>query len=316
MINIATNRLFPTVTCTGELSNDIIKDVKQKVKGLIIGKICGVTRTTFDSIFVSLFLGLTYTAIYNNYYFIMNGITMLLMVIYGAIVSGVGNSMVLESIEKNYKDLECMNFLYMWVAGLAAICMLCVYQPFISLVFGDDMLLPFEAMALFCLYFYVTKLGDMLTVYSVAAGLWWESRYRSIVEALGNLCLTYYLGRYFGVYGIIGSTIIVLLVINFTWGVSIVFKYAFHDYSKRQFYISHGVYASVSILAAIVSYLICSNISTVSYGTIVVKIILCMVVTNFIYFSIYKHTTVFKKSIEWVNSKMHIKEKLVRNFIR
>ena len=53
-----------------------------------------------------------------------------------SIVASVGNSIVTESVEKNYRDMRRFNFMYMLLAGWAVICMLCLYQPFVQLWMG------------------------------------------------------------------------------------------------------------------------------------------------------------------------------------
>lgn len=54
--------------------------------------------------------------------------------------------------------------------------------------------------------------------------MWWEMRYRSIVETVANLILNIVLGYLFGINGIILATVISLFLFNFLWGASIVFK--------------------------------------------------------------------------------------------
>ena len=67
LINLITayesRRLFPQYVCKGTISTDIKKDLKEKVSGLMITKLCAITRNSFDSIFISAFIGLHYTLI-------------------------------------------------------------------------------------------------------------------------------------------------------------------------------------------------------------------------------------------------------------
>jgi len=205
---ISSKRLFPEIRPEGRLDPAVRKNVLLKVRGLMLGKICGTSRNAFDSIFVTAFIGLTANAIYGNYFYILNALTGIMATVEPAILGGVGNSIVIESREKNYLDMTRINFAYMWIGGWFAICLLCLYQPFTELAWKKDMLLPFGAAALFAVYFYVLKMGDIRHVYVSAKGLWWENRYRAIAEALGNLVLNYILGKYFGIYGILAATLI------------------------------------------------------------------------------------------------------------
>ena len=58
--------LFPQYECRGTVSSIEKKDLKEKVSGLMITKLCSITRNSFDSIFISAFIGLTIAAIYTN----------------------------------------------------------------------------------------------------------------------------------------------------------------------------------------------------------------------------------------------------------
>ena len=80
---------------------------------------------------------------------------------------------------------------------------------------GEDLMFPFLVVALIAVYFYMLKVGDIRAMYSDAAGLWWENRYRAIIESVVNIVLNYFLGKIWGVYGIILATLISLFVINY-----------------------------------------------------------------------------------------------------
>ena len=77
-----------------------------------------------------------------------------------------------------------------------------------------------------CIYFYVAKLGDILSIYSAASGLWLERAVPCLVEAISNLILGYFLGKNYGIYGVILSTIITLVAIAIPCQIYIVFKYS------------------------------------------------------------------------------------------
>lgn len=90
-------RLFPEYKPEGSITAEMRADIVTKVKGATIGRIASAFRNSFDSIFISAFLGLTATAIYGNYYYIMNTIAVLMVVIPIASTGGVGNSIAMET---------------------------------------------------------------------------------------------------------------------------------------------------------------------------------------------------------------------------
>jgi O-antigen/teichoic acid export membrane protein len=301
----ATRKLFPKYKPKGRISGETKADIREKVGGLVINKLCGVSRNAFDSIFISMFLGLTQIAIYNNYYYIMNSITAFMSILTSAMVAGVGNSVASETKEKNHQDLTRLNFIYMWIAGWCAVCLLCLFQNFMKLWVGDGLILPMSSMVLFCLYFYVLKMGDIRYVYDQAVGIWWQNRYRAVAEAVTNIILNYMLGKYFGINGIISATLISLFVINFCYGSQIIFKYYFSEQNIKNYYLTHGVYFFVSVAIGAITYWICSFTADTLIG-FVIKIVVCISVPNILYLIVYRRTKIYRDSVGWMLSRLRI----------
>ena len=299
---IASRRLFPEILCRGMPSSAIKKEINVKVKGLLINKLCQVSRNSFDSIFMSAFLGLVHTAIYNNYYYIMSAVIAVLGIVEPAILAGVGNSIVTESQQKNYADMKKFNFIYMWLSGWCTVCLICLYQPFTELAFGKDMMFPFPVVVLFCAYFYVLKMGDIRSVYSDARGLWWENRWRAVAEAAANLVLNFVLGKFFGVPGIVAATLISLFLINFVWGSTIIYKHYFTEIRISEYYLLHLFYAAVTAVACVACWFICSLVPFTGVVGCVIRFVLCAVISNIFYLLCYSRTPMFDSTKTWMLS--------------
>ena len=306
---VIAKRMFPQYKPYGKLSSQYKKVIKEKISGLIINKICTVSRNAFDSIFISMFLGLTATAIYNNYYYIMNSVAMIICVFTNAVVAGVGNSVAMDRVEKNYSDMNHINFIYMWVAGWFTTCLLCLYQPFMKIWVGSQLMYPIDCVILICLYFYVLRMSDIRYVYELAKGLWWENRYRSIAEATSNLILNYILGKYFGVYGIISATLISIFFINFLYGTRIIFKYYFIGQNIKGYFVGQAKYASVTFIVCCVTYFICNFIFEGISG-FAIKIVICLILPNVLYLVIYRKTKIYKESIPWLINRFGALKKI------
>ena len=286
---------YPQYRAQGELSKEDRAQIKRIVEGTFIQKACEVTRNSLDSICISAFLGLTLTAIYNNYYMILTGLLAYVSIISASFMGGVGNHVATRSVSENYNEMKNLDFVYLWLGGWCTVCLLCLYQPFMTLWMGDALLLPFPAVCLLCLYFYLLKLGDIRSMYVAANGLWWDLRYRAIGETVLNLVLNLILGKLMGVYGIILATIISLLLCNYLWSVGVTFRLYFSIGRRKDYYAYQGRQSMLVLFACVVTYGFCSLIP--SHNLILVLLfrsVVCIIVPNLIFYIVYRKTDRFK----------------------
>ena len=301
-----TKKMFPQIQAFGNISSDQKSVLIQKVKGIVIIKITSATRNSFDSVFISSFLGLRLTAIYNNYYLIMQAVIAFSAILMNSISAGIGNSIATESEEKNFSDLTKMNFIYMWLVGFASTCMLVLYQPFTVCFYGNDMLLPFSSMLLFVLYFYLLKMSDLIATYKWAKGLFWEARFPAICETLLNIVLNYTLGKYFGIIGILTATLISIFLCDFIWSTTVPFRYYFKKEWLKDYFIKHLLYLLLNCVFATIIFFICYCIRLPLMAEIIVRLIICCVVFNLFYIICYKKTNIYQTSISWIMKIFHL----------
>lgn len=298
--NHIVNKKFPEYICCGIVPKEIKNDIRQKVFGLFITRICGTTRNALDSICISAFIGLLVNAIYSNYLYVIVAVTTVFNAIGGAIIPTIGNSMVQYDSEKNHNDMRQINFIYMFLSGWATICILCLIQPFMYIWAGSNLLFSFDVAILLVMYFYLLRMGDIRAVYSDAAGLWWESRYRAIIESLMNIVLNIVLVNILGVYGVILATLISLFVVNFCWGSKIVFDYYFKNDKIIDFYKAHFRYLVVNTMVAAITYGICNIVSVNMYIDFIYRVLVCATVPFFLYRMILIRLDEFNEAMSWL----------------
>ncbi len=286
-------KMFPEVVCRGTITKDEKKDIKKRVSGAFISNVCGVTRNSLDSVFISSFLGLSLVAIYGNYYYILGAVHGILTVITNSMAGGVGNSIAKESEEKNYKDFSKFTFLYSWISGWFACCMICLYQPFMHLWVGSGLMLDEGTMLLFGFYLYILATSDIKNVYYTARGLWWEGRIRAILEFAVNLILNFIGAKFFGIFGIMMATIITMIFINFLYGSQILFKHYFKSQSLGKFVLKHLTYFAVVCIVGAATYLLCSLMPNEGILYLLIKGVICVIVPNVLFFVIYSRTKIF-----------------------
>lgn len=290
------SKMYPNYKPKGVLSKEQRDLIKQNVTGLMVGKICIVSRNSFDSIFLSAFINLSVVTMYGNYYYILTALNTFLAVVMNSMLSGIGNSIVAETKEKNYHDFRLFNFMFMWIYGWCTVCLVCLYQPFMKVWMGEDLMFPFFTVILFCIYFYSLKLSDIRSVYSTAAGLFWQNRKYVIAEVIANVILNFAFVKIWGVNGIIVATNISIIFINFVWGTKVLFNNYFTEMSFFKFILEQLLYALITAFNCVITYLICNLFCLNGLLDFAVKGCICLIVSNLFYWIVYRKTIIFADS--------------------
>lgn len=300
--NFITKKRYPEITPKGEITKEEKDKIKKHVKGIALQKAASTSRNTFANIIISMFLGLTTIAKYGNYYYIMDAIHSFLYQIPNAIRASVGNSVATESVDKNYKDFNAMYLLYMWISGWCATCLICLFQPFMKLWMGEEMMFSMLTVILICLYFVLLCLSDIIALYKDGAGLWWQGRYRVIIEAVANLILSFLFGWLWGVNGILIAPIITITFIGHVYGGYIIFHYYFVGKNFVKFLGNQVSLLSIIGIVSALSYYILNLMPIDGVLLYVVYLPFLLIVTNIFYWIFLRLHPHYKDSMAFVNS--------------
>jgi len=300
---------FPQYMCQGEVDSRTKREISKNMKGLVIDRFCGVSRNSFDSIFISMFLGLTEVAIYNNYYYILSAVSGVLGLVGQSITASVGNSIAIETKEKNYSTMNSINFIFMWISGWCMICMLCLYQPFMKLWMGEELCLPKHSMILFCMYFYALRVGDIQGVYKNASGLYFEYRKCAVAQMIVNVLLNYFLGKYYGINGIVLATLISIVGIEVVFGHRIVFRHYFQNNKEGEYYRHHCLYMFITVTIALVTAYVAKGFGLIP------RAVICCVVPNVLYILVYHRLGIYQKSVKWILEILGISNEILNRLL-
>lgn len=298
---VAADKLYPEFEPKGQVSVQEKKDINGRIKDLFTSKIGGIIYDSADTIVVSAFLGLTVLAVYQNYFYILNAITGLITVVFSACTAGIGNSIVVETKEKNYTDLSKFTFIICWISGFCSVCLLCLYQPFMELWVGKDLMLSFSAVICFVIYFFVRQLNSLFNTYKDASGMWHEDRFRPLAAALTNLVLNLILVQFLGIYGILISTVLAILCVGMPWLLHNLFTVIFEkkhllNYLRKLLY-----YCIIIFASCVVTYYVCSKINYGAFMTLFIRGVICVIVPNLIYLIVFHKSIEFTESLLLVN---------------
>lgn len=285
-INIATafvvDKMYPNYQAKGNLPKEEIKEINKRVKDLFTAKIGGVIVNSVDTIVISAFLGLSTLAVYENYFYILKALIAIVAVIFSSCTAGIGNSIIMESKEKNFRDFNKFTFIIFWLAGLFSCCLIGLYQNFMILWVGKDLLLDFSCVICLVIYFFVYEINAVLLLYKDAAGIWHKDRFRPLVTALTNLILNLILVNVIGLYGVLLSTVLSSVIIGFPWLVQNLFTEIFKE-SPKKYLIKILKYTILTIITCVITYWACNLINCNTFITLIIKAIICVIIPNVFY---------------------------------
>lgn len=305
IISIVTNRMYPEIKCKGEISNDERLEIKKRITGLIGTNMNSVVVNQADNIVISYFLGLTVVAVYGNYLTIYHAVTGFIMMFFNSMTSSIGNKLVTDNIENSYTLFKKISFINYWIVGWCSICMLCLYQPFMELWVGKNLMLPLSTVILISFYLYIYQIQRAILIFKDAAGLWYEDRFRPYVSMIFNLVSNIILVQFMGLNGVVISSIIAFFM-SIIWCNNVVFKHLFckSTVSNLIEMLKHTI---VTIFVAVGTYFLCSIMKNGIVG-LIERAIICIVVPNLIYMFIYHRTIEFRNLLQLVSNRFNLKK--------
>lgn len=276
------NKTYPNYKARGKLQKAEVKVINRKVRDLFTAKLGSVVIDSSDTIVISSFLGLTTLAIYNNYFYIMSSVFGFITIIFNACMAGVGNSLLVETEEKNYNDLKKFLYIICWIASVCTCCLLVLYQPFMKMWVGKKLMLSFNMVICICVYFFVRNINTLINMYKDAAGMWHEDKWRPLIVSLANLGLNVIMVQYIGLFGILLSTILTMAFIGMPWLIYNLFTVIFKR-NALEFIFKMLFYGIIAFVMCVITYLICSKIALAGVVGFIVKGIVVFAIANILF---------------------------------
>ncbi|MEW4354200.1 transporter [Streptococcus pneumoniae] len=201
--------------------------LKKNVIGNLAGNIAGVIVFSTDNILMSSFISVTAVGLYSNYTIITKNLDSLLLQLMSSQNASVGNLVHSADSDKVYQIFKRYNFLNFVLAFLLSLLVNALIQPFLRIWLGEEYLLSSWTVMLLSIYMFIQMYRYAGFIFYNAYGLYWESRYKPIAEAILNLVfsLLFLIVFKWGIEGILLGTICSTLLTNTWFEPYIIFKY-------------------------------------------------------------------------------------------
>ncbi len=285
----------------------------KNIRAMFMNRIGGAIVSGTDNILISKFVGLVSVGIYANYFMVTNTINNLTSQIFSGVTASVGNLGAVENDRKSYEVYLSVNFAGFWIFGFCAVCLFCLFNPFIRLWMlytgkGDELLFPMTVVFLIVLNFYATGMRQATIMFKNAFGLFWYDRYRSLVEAAVNLGMSIFLARQIGVAGVFLGTLISTIAIDFWVEPLVLFRHGFHR-RPVPYFLRYLFYTAFIFAVGFFTWYLCSLAGGYSFGSFVLKCVICLIIPNLLLFLAFCRTKEFQYLKRYVRLPAFLKRK-------
>lgn len=284
--NYKVNKMYPEIQCVGYPNKQIINEIRNKVVSLAGHKIGLPITNSIDSLVVSANLGLTALAIYDNYSYVFQALGAVLTICYTSITPTIGNSIIIESVDDNYRTFLNLSFINLWIVSWCSIGLLVLYQNFMVLWAGKNLLLPENVVIALALAFYVAYMRFITTTYKDACGMWAEDKLKPYVICIGNLALDLLFVKVFhwGVLGVVITTLFLRIAVAVPWETKVLFENYFKR-SPKEYMLLLIRWAIMFIVAAVITLTIDKLVCGDHYRVIdlFVRVVVVVIIPNIVF---------------------------------
>ncbi len=286
-VSIQADRFYPYLREKNvrPLPPEILGEIRRNVRAMLLHRIGGVAVFNTDNLLISKFVGVATAGLYSNYVMIRSFLNIMIGALFDVITPALGNLAATETMEGKRAAFRRLDFFSAWLFGWMSICLFCLYDPFIDLWLGEGYLLPAPAVLLIVVNFYVTSMRTPVSNTKSVLGLFWDDRYKSIVEAAFNLVVSVLLARRWGVEGIMAGTLISTLAFPF-WCEPLVLYYRGLHMSVGKYFKGYCVRLVVTVAAGVLTWLLCGLTGNGLAGFLK-KGLICAAVPNLAFLAAY-----------------------------
>lgn len=197
----------------------VIRKLKKNAAGAVFSNIGSIAAYGTDNILVSKFLGLHAVGIYSSYMLVFNAVQNIVNQVSYAIVASIADLANSSSQGREEKVFYEYMYLISFVAFSLSTSIYMVIQGFVTIWLGSEYHLAQTTVFLIVLNWNINLLRRTLIGFMQVHGLYWETRWKSILESTVNLFVGLFLLNYFhlGISSVVIGTLSANIFINMWW---------------------------------------------------------------------------------------------------
>lgn len=260
-VSFRVNQLYPYIrNATDALSPERRKSIFRNVRDLFIGKLSWTITSSTDNILISALVGTIQVGMYSNYTIIINTLTNVMNQLSAAMSGSIGNLLATESKEYIDTVLHRLLFAMFFISAFCSACLICLINPFVALMFGENLVLGLDIVSVCVLNFFLMTMRIPVWNMLSASGLFQKDKYISIIGSTINLVVSFVLGMRIGMLGILIGTTSTYLI-QYILKIILFYKSFLAKSCKRVFFWL-GAYLVLALGESAAAFWLCGFIST------------------------------------------------------
>lgn len=264
----------------------------KNVQALFMHRIGGVITFSTASILISSFVSLIDAGKYSNYTMIVTNVNNFINIIFNSITASIGNLCLENDKDHQYEVYKRIAYLGNFVSVFAFTCYVCLFNDFITLWIGEDMLFPVSVVVVISLNTMLTYFRKPVGAFKDAMGLFRKDWFKPITEGAVGISLAIGLSYVWGTFGILIGYILATVVIAIPIENYVLFKYGLQRSLLPQV-LRFFATVILSLLLAALTYFICSFIPK-GIGWFILELIFVVCFSAGVYFLLTCRTKEFK----------------------
>lgn len=280
VITLISNKKYPYLRKYSKLkiNNAERREIIKYVEASFCHRIGGVAIYGTTSVIISAFVSLVEAGMYSNYIMIVNGVTMLVDMIFNSVTASVGNLCVGSDDGHKFTVFRRVSYVSNFISVFAMVCFMCLFNPFVLIWLKNaDMCFNLLVVGAISLSASITFLRKSVNMFKDAQGLFKKDWFKPLIEAGAGVALAICLSRVWGTFGVIAGYAMSTLFIAVPIETFVLFKFGL----KKSFFIQMLYDAGTLVFGAILTLLCLFICSYLPQGTLwfLLRGVICIAVS-------------------------------------
>lgn len=296
------DRMHPYLRERGapKLPREALAEIRKNIGAMLMHKIGGVVVTSTDNLLLSRFVGVAAVGLYSNYFLITDALDKIISQIFSSVTASVGNLNATSAPEDRAKltrTFERMFFVNAWIYGFCACCLWVLFNPFIALWLGEELLFDRFTVLIIVINFYLTGMRKSALTFREATGAFYYDRYKPLLESLINLVASILLALRMGAAGVFLGTIFSTLTTCIWVEPYVLYRHVFHA-SGWGYALRFVGYSAINLAACSAAAYFAGLVRLANpWLGFLVKMLICLVVPNLLFLLCYCRTDSFRYAL-------------------